>query len=63
MEKKDFYTLPEVAAIKGCTRIAVFQAVQDGRLPAMKIGRQWVVRARDLDKYEPTRGPGGRSDG
>ena len=56
--KKELYTLPEVAELKGCSRIAVFQAVQDGKIPAFQVGRTWLVKAEDLGEWEPQRGPG-----
>lgn len=31
------------------TRTALMRRVRDGRLPAQKVGEQWVVRRADLD--------------
>jgi len=61
--KKELYTLPEVAELKGCSRIAVFQAVQDGKLPAFQVGRSWLVKAEDLAEWNPQRGPGADEGG
>ncbi|MFA6435505.1 MAG: excisionase family DNA-binding protein [Elusimicrobiales bacterium] len=47
-EKNEFLSLPEVASLMGISRIAVFKKVKKGRLPAIRIGRNWAVPAAAL---------------
>lgn len=42
---REFYSLPEVAALLGISRIAVFKRVKKGQLEALRIGRNWAVPA------------------
>lgn len=49
----DLLTVPEVAALKGVTRTAVMYAIQDGRVPAVRVGRNWVVTRADAEAYAP----------
>ena len=37
--------MPEVAALLGISRIAVFKRVKKGQLQALRIGRNWAVPA------------------
>ena len=48
---KDFFSLPEAAAILGISRIAVFKKVRKGQLPALRIGRNWAIAASVLNSY------------
>ena len=45
---REFYSLPEVAALLGISRIAVFKRVKKGQLEALRIGRNWAVPAAAL---------------
>lgn len=47
-------TLPKVAEMKGVSRIAVFLAVKEGRLAAIRTGRFWLVREDDARSWTPT---------
>ena len=49
---REYYSLPEAAAMLGISRIAVFKKVKKGQLPALRVGRNWAVPAAAL-------GPGG----
>jgi excisionase family DNA binding protein len=53
IERGDLLTVSEVADEKGVTRTAVLYAIQDGRLEALRVGRNWVVPRTALDGYEP----------
>jgi excisionase family DNA binding protein len=44
--------LPEVAAILGISRIAVFKKVKKGQLQALRFGRNWAVPAAALAAAE-----------
>jgi len=45
---REYYSLPEVAALLGISRIAVFKRVKKGQLEALRIGRNWAVPAAAL---------------
>lgn len=47
-EDREFLSIPEAAAILGISRIAVFKKVKKGRLPAIRIGRNWAIAASAL---------------
>lgn len=46
--QKQFYSIAEVAALLGVSRVAVFNKVKKGVLPAQKIGRAYVIPAHAL---------------
>ncbi len=48
MNKKAFYSTAELAKILGISRVAVFQQIKDGKIPAMKVGRSYIVDAKDV---------------
>lgn len=36
----------------GVTPLRVFQLIKAGRLPAVKIGRDWMIQEKDLEKVK-----------
>jgi excisionase family DNA binding protein len=40
-------TIPQLAERLGISRIAVWNKVKKGEIPATKVGRQYVISARD----------------
>ncbi len=48
----------EVAEQLGVTRQRVLELINEKRLTAIKVGRNYVVRAADLAAVERRRGPG-----
>jgi excisionase family DNA binding protein len=44
-------TLPEAAALLGLTAATLRQQIANGRLAARKIGRDWSVSAREIERY------------
>jgi len=44
-------TVPQAAARLGVNRTRVWRLVRDGRLPAEKRGRDWLIRESDLDAF------------
>ena len=44
-------TVPQAAARLGLHRSRVFRLVRDGRLPAERHGRDWLIRESDLDAF------------
>lgn len=47
MGKKEF-TTSEVAKLLGISRVAVFKKIKAGEIMAKKIGRNFIIDARDL---------------
>lgn len=37
------YTVDEVAKMLGTARGATYQAVREGRIPAIRMGRRWLI--------------------
>lgn len=50
---REYYSLPEVAALLGISRIAVFKRVKKGQLAALRIGRNWAVPAAAVPVIAP----------
>ena len=55
----EFLSTSEAAAKLGISRQRVLNLIEDGRLPAFKIGRNYAVKAADLAlvAYRPTGRP------
>lgn len=47
------YTTSEAAYFLGVSRARVRQVILAGKLPAKKIGRDWMIEKNDLVAYEP----------
>jgi excisionase family DNA binding protein len=47
MLPQDSITIPQLADRLGISRIAVWNKVKKGEIPATQIGRQYVISARD----------------
>ena len=43
MAKVKYITIPELAKILGVSRIAIYNRVKKGQIPATKIGRIYVI--------------------
>jgi excisionase family DNA binding protein len=48
--KTDFVSTSEAAKILGVSRIAVFNKIKLGKIEATKVGRNFVIRKRDVLK-------------
>lgn len=48
--KTDFVSTPEAAKILGVSRIAVFNKIRTGKIPAVKVGRNFVIKKTDVLK-------------
>lgn len=44
-------SIREVADVLGLSRVQVFNLVRDRKIPAEKVGRNYVILKTDLDKY------------
>jgi excisionase family DNA binding protein len=47
MLRQNSLTIPELARKLGISRISVWNKVKTGEIPATKVGRQYVISARD----------------
>lgn len=47
MLQQNSLTIPQLAERLGISRIAVWNKVKKGEIPATKVGRQYVISARD----------------
>lgn len=54
---REYYSIPEVAALLGVSRIAVFKRVKKGQLAALRFGRNWAVPAAALETAMPAVSP------
>jgi excisionase family DNA binding protein len=43
MSDKRYVTIPELARLLGVSRIAIYNRVKKGQIPATKIGRTYVI--------------------
>jgi excisionase family DNA binding protein len=41
--KKSYFSLPQIAKLIGVSRVTVYQRVRKGLIPAVKVGRNYVV--------------------
>ncbi len=48
---ENLLTVQQVATFLQVSRTTVWRWCNEGRLPAMKIGRGWRIRREDLDRY------------
>jgi excisionase family DNA binding protein len=46
----EWLTLPEAAKVLRVSRVQVFRMVKKGRLPAARVGRQWMVSRVNLER-------------
>jgi excisionase family DNA binding protein len=50
-KSEELLSVTEVANMHGVTRPCINFAILDGRLPATKVGRIWVVRRSDAEAW------------
>lgn len=43
-----YFSTAEVAEMLGVSRIAVFKKIKSGKLPAMQVGRGYVIAKKDF---------------
>lgn len=43
MTNEKYITIPELAKLLGVSRIAIYKRVKKGQIPAVKIGRTYVI--------------------
>jgi excisionase family DNA binding protein len=47
---KKHLTIPELAALLGISRIAVYKKVKAGKIPAEKVGRNYVITDKTVNQ-------------
>ena len=47
-----YYTTTQCAAILGLARVTVRQLILNAKLPASKLGRDWIVKEQDLENFK-----------
>lgn len=50
-QEKQYYSTAEVANLLGVSRVAVFKQIKSGKIKAQKIGRNYVIFAKDLPAH------------
>lgn len=48
MVSKKYLTIPELAKLLGVSRIAIYNRVKKGQIPAIKIGRIYVITDQEI---------------
>ena len=48
MSKKEYITIPELAKLLGVSRIAIYNRVKKGQIPAEKAGRTYIIKDRTV---------------
>ena len=51
LAQQHLMTIKEVADFLRISTISAYSWVRDGKLPAIRIGKEWRVRTRDLDEW------------
>jgi len=61
-EAAPYVSTGEAARILGVSPEAVWQNISKGRIPAMKVGRNWIIPRAELLRFAATyiKGPGRR---
>ncbi|WP_139314703.1 helix-turn-helix domain-containing protein [Alkalihalophilus pseudofirmus] len=48
---KEIMTVTQVAEYLQLSEMSTYKLVQDGKIPAFKIGRHWRVKKEDLNEF------------
>ncbi len=48
MANEKYLTIPELAKLLGVSRIAIYNRVKKGQIPAIKIGRTYVIMDQEI---------------
>jgi excisionase family DNA binding protein len=47
-QSPEFYTPTQIASLLGISRVAVHKQIKSGKIKAQKVGRNYIVQAKDL---------------
>jgi len=48
MDSQKYFTIPELAKLLGVSRIAIYNRVKKGQIPATKVGRTYVIMDQEI---------------
>jgi excisionase family DNA binding protein len=52
MDLKHYVTVNEAAELRGVSRQAILELIERKRLPAERVGRQWLIPKAKLENFE-----------
>jgi excisionase family DNA binding protein len=52
----DYLTVTQVAEMRGTSRQAVLESISRGTLKATKVGNQWLIQKKDMERFVPHAG-------
>ena len=53
-----YLTVTQAAELRGISRQAVLESIKRGTLKATKLGNQWLIHRKDIERFVPH--PGGK---
>ena len=48
MDRQKYFSIPELARLLGVSRIAIYNRVKKGQIPAIKVGRTYVIMDQEI---------------
>ena len=60
--KEDFYTVTEASALLGINASLVRRYIREERIPAMKVGKTWMLSMAEIKKFERKPRPRGNPE-
>lgn len=48
MSSKEYITIPELARLLGVSRVAIYNRVKKGQIPATMVGRTYIITDRTI---------------
>jgi len=51
MKDEQYYTLEQVAKLLQVSQRTIIRLIKTGRLPAVRVGKQWRIARSDLQEY------------
>jgi len=49
-ERKEYFTIPEIAKLLNLSRITVYRKVKSGKIPAVRVGRNYLIKDKSLGR-------------
>jgi excisionase family DNA binding protein len=62
-ERKERITIEEIASRLSIGRLAVYALLNRGEIPAIRLGRRWIVTRHAYEQWERTCGMNGSANG
>lgn len=62
VDEAEFLTIDEVLVYLKVKSRTIYRLINTGGLPAVRVGRQWRIRRRDLDTWLDSQRVGGPGD-